>query len=258
MLTGVGQTGKLCRAVVTRATLPASAPRRPTKRYRTMPLRRLSILGVGLMGGSVGLAVRKHLNSCHVVGYGHHVDTLEGAIRIGAIHEATTDAATAVRDADLILLATPARQLAPLLASISQHLKQNSVITDVGSVKRPIVAFAEKTLPEALRGRFVGSHPMAGSEKAGVAHAQAELLYGALCILTPTPQTDPESLDLVEQFWQALGMRTRRMSPETHARAVAQASHLPHLLSVALLAAQSDLSCNVAGKGLIDMTRLAA
>jgi len=223
-----------------------------------MPISRLSILGVGLMGGSVALAARKHLNSCRVVGYGHHTDTLDQAVRIGAIHEATTDLAAAVKDADLVILAAPVGQLTQLLTSIFGHVKQGCVITDVGSTKRSIVAAAEQSLPSALRGRFVGSHPMAGSEHAGIAHARADLLEGALCILTPTPQTEPQSLDLVDRFWRAIQMHTIRISPEAHDRAVALASHLPHLLSVALLASQTDLSLDVAGRGLIDMTRLAA
>lgn len=99
---------------------------------------------------------------------------------------------------------------------------------------------------------------MAGGEKAGVAHASADLLDGALCILTPTPQTDPQSLDLVDQFWRVIGMRTTRMSPADHDRLVASASHLPHLLAVALLAMQSNDSLDVAGRGLLDTTRLAA
>jgi prephenate dehydrogenase len=223
-----------------------------------MPIARLSILGVGLMGGSVGLAVRKHLNSCRVVGYGHKSDTLNQAIRIGAIHEATTDLAAAVRDADLILLAAPVGQLPELLTSIFSHVKQDAVITDVGSTKRSIVSAADRILPPHVRGRLIGAHPMAGGEKAGVAHASADLLDDALCILTPTPQTDPQSLDLVDAFWRAIGMRTTRMGPADHDRLVAAASHLPHLLAVALMATQSDESLDVAGRGLLDMTRLAA
>jgi prephenate dehydrogenase len=223
-----------------------------------MPIARLSILGVGLMGGSVALAARKHLNSCRVLGYGHKNDTLQQAIRIGAIHEATSDPAAAVRDADLILLAAPVGQLSQILTSIASHVKQDAVVTDVGSTKRSIVSAADRILPAQLRGRFVGSHPMAGGERPGVAHAWADLLAGGLCILTPTPQTDPRSLDLVDQFWRAIGMRTTRMSPADHDRLVATASHLPHLLAVALMATQSDQSLDIGGRGLLDTTRLAA
>jgi prephenate dehydrogenase len=193
-----------------------------------------------------------------VVGYGHKNDTLNQAVRIGAIHEATSDPAAAVRDADLVVLAAPVGQLPQIITSISSHVKQDAVITDVGSTKRSIVSAADRMLPGQLRGRFVGSHPMAGGENAGIAHASAELLAGALCILTPTPQTDPQSLDLVDQFWRAIGMRTIRMSPAEHDRLVAAASHLPHLLAVALMAMQSNESLGVAGRGLLDMTRLAS
>src|SRR5262249_14759264 len=140
-----------------------------------------------------------------------------------------------------------------LLTSIKSHVKQDAVISDVGSTKRSIVAAAEH-----LSARFVGSHPMTGREKGGVAHASADLLDGALCILTPTPQTDRQSLDLVDGFWRSIGMRTVRMKPDDHDRLVASASHLPHLLAVALMAMQSKDSIDVAGRGLLDMTRLAA
>jgi prephenate dehydrogenase len=129
-------------------------------------------------------------------------------------------------------------------------------VTDVGSTKRSIVEAAEKHLPESVL--FVGSHPMAGSEKRGVKFARADMMQGALCILTPTDRTPAQATEAVEGFWRLLGMRTTRMSPEDHDRRLADVSHLPHALAAALVAMQEDASLPLAGGGFKDVTRIAA
>jgi prephenate dehydrogenase len=142
-----------------------------------------------------------------------------------------------------------------MLNGISASLKGGAIVTDVGSTKASVVGQAGKI----LRGRasFVGSHPMAGSEKRGVEFARTDLFRNALCIMTPTAETDPSALEQVEEFWRLIGMRTCRMTPEAHDRALAEVSHLPHALAAALVTMQSDEALELAGKGFLDTTRIA-
>jgi prephenate dehydrogenase len=220
-----------------------------------MQVQRLSIIGVGLLGGSIGLAVRSAINNCHIIGYGHRTETLERAAEVGAIDEFTVNLSAAVAGADLVILCTPVGLFGQVLRSISGFLKPGALVTDVGSTKASVVAQAADVLPPNVP--FVGSHPMAGSEKRGVEFARADLFQNALCITTPTPQTDEAALTGVEGFWQAIGMRTCRMSPADHDRALAEVSHLPHALAAALVAMQSPEALQLAGKGFLDTTRIA-
>jgi prephenate dehydrogenase len=220
-----------------------------------MEVRRLSIIGVGLLGGSIGLAVRSALNGCRIVGYGHRAETLKRAQEIGAIDESAIDSARAVKEADLVVLCTPVGVFGRILGEIAQALKPGAVVTDVGSTKRSVVEQAGKYLPESTY--FVGSHPMAGSEKKGVEFARADLFQNALCIVTPDEATPAKPVEAVEQFWRLLGMRTCRMSPAEHDRLLAQVSHLPHALAATLVAMQSDDALKLAGKGFLDTTRIA-
>ncbi len=176
----------------------------------------ISILGTGLLGGSIGLAVRSRLKDCKVIGYAHRRATLDEAIRLGALDEGYVELAPAVREADLVILCTPVGLFRSMLAEVAPSLAPGALVTDVGSTKRSIVAAADELLPEPER--FVGSHPMAGSEKRGVQFARADLYDGALCILTPTAQTSKSALETISNFWTSLGMRTCRISPEEHDR----------------------------------------
>ena len=223
---------------------------------RHMQRRRVSILGVGLLGGSIGLALRKPPSDWQVVGYGHRPQTLEIALNLGAIDESATDPASAVKDADLVILCTPVGLFGPLLDRISGSLKSGAIVTDVGSTKRTVVAEAAKKLPKSVH--FVGSHPMAGSEKRGVEYARADLFKNAVCIVTPTPETNDDAVHAVESFWHTLGMRVARMSPDDHDHSVAAVSHLPHITAAALVSIQTESSLRVAGKGFLDSTRIAA
>ena len=175
---------------------------------------------------------------------------------MGAVDEHYDNPAAAVRDADLVVLCTPVGTFGRLLDAIGPALAPGAVVTDVGSTKASIVQAARTSVP--LSARFVGSHPMAGSEKRGVEFARADLFRGALCIVTPDEATDPEALAKVEGFWQRLGMRTRRLSPVEHDRRLAEVSHLPHAVAAALVAMQDDASLDLAGKGFADTTRVAA
>lgn len=216
---------------------------------------RLSILGVGLLGGSIGLAARSALGGCEIVGYAHRPATARTALEVGAVDRATADLAEAVVGADLVILCTPVSLFEPILRQLREHLAPGTLVTDVGSTKRSIVRLAARLLPTSVH--FVGSHPMAGSEKRGVEFARADLFRNALCLLTPTKATDPTALQHVEAFWQTLGMRTQHLSPADHDRLLAQVSHLPHALAAALVAMQESAGLDLAGKGFLDTTRIA-
>jgi prephenate dehydrogenase len=223
--------------------------------YRTMPLHRVSILGVGLLGGSIGLAARSRLSNCTIAGYGHRRPSLDKALEIGAIDEGYDTAAAAVQHADLVILCTPVGLLPEMLRQISPALPPNAIVTDVGSTKQTVVAAAEQILPPTVH--FVGSHPMAGSEKRGIEYARTDMLENATCIITPTKITNAAALTTVDEFWRSLGMHTTQLSPEQHDRHLADISHLPHALAAALVTMQSDAALPLAGKGFLDATRIA-
>src|ERR1700712_549126 len=161
-----------------------------------MQPRRLSILGVGLLGGSIGLAVKSIVKDCVVVGCGHRRESLESAKALGAIDEMYDDPGEAVRRADLVVLCTPVGVFPTVLQAIAPALAKGAIVTDVGSTKASVVEAAGKWLP--AHARFVGSHPMAGSEKRGVEFARADLVDGALCIVTPDESTNVDALARVE------------------------------------------------------------
>ena len=216
---------------------------------------RLSILGVGLLGGSIGLAVKAAGMPCHVLGYGHRKATLDRALEVGAIDESASSSKAAVKDADLIILCTPVGLFEQLLAEIAGEIPDRAIVTDVGSTKRSVVKLGEQLVPKSAH--FIGSHPMAGSEKRGVEFARADLFQGARCILTPTQRSPNEIVAHVEWFWQKLGMTTTRMSPAEHDRLVCDISHLPHAVAAALISMQPDAALPLAGKGFLDTTRIA-
>ncbi len=174
---------------------------------------------------------------------------------MGAIDEAATDLRAAVAGADLIILCTPVGLFGDILTGIASQLSEGAIVTDVGSTKRSVVKEAAKRLPS--HARFVGSHPMAGSEKRGVEFAKADLFQGALCLVTPDAQTDAVAIQQVEGFWRLLGMRTARLTPEEHDRLVADVSHVPHAVAAALVTMQEEAALRLAGRGFLDATRIA-
>jgi prephenate dehydrogenase len=222
-----------------------------------MTPKRLSILGVGLLGGSIGLAAKAAITNCVVVGYGHRQSTLDAALAMGAIDEGASDPAEAVAGADRVFLCTPVGLFEEMLRKIAPVLAPGAIVTDVGSTKRSVVRAAEEILP--AHARFVGSHPMAGGEKRGVEFARADLFRHAVCILTPTAKTDAGALAAMQTFWRdALGMRLATISPEDHDRLLCDVSHLPHAVAAALVAMQDDRALDLCGKGFIDSTRIAS
>lgn len=194
---------------------------------------KLAIIGVGLIGGSAALALRQAGQTGRIVGVGRDDESLQQAVDLGVIDQAAS-LEDAVRDADLILLATPVGQFPALMQRMDGVIAPHTVITDAGSTKRDVVEAARQHLTARLS-RFVPAHPIAGAEKSGVTAARAELFIGKNVVLTPLVETDNDATQKTSAFWQACGARLAEMTVETHDRIFAAVSHLPHLLAFALV-----------------------
>jgi prephenate dehydrogenase len=214
----------------------------------------LAIVGVGLIGGSVGLAVRRG-GGTRVVGFDRDAEALRCARERGVVDEACTDLETAVADADLVLFCTPVDVLATRVLAAAAACRAGTVLTDTGSTKTAIVRAVEGRLPPGIA--FVGGHPLAGSEKQGAAHADPALFRDRVVVLTPTPSSKERAVARVEELWESLGARVRRMSPEEHDRALAMTSHLPHLVASALAGVLPPELAGLTATGFRDTTRLA-
>jgi prephenate dehydrogenase len=222
-------------------------------------LRKLTILGPGLLGGSIGLAARQRKLAGRVSIWARRPEAADEAFKVGAADEATGDLRRAVADADFVVLATPIGVMKSLADQIKSFIPPGCVVTDVGSVKYPVVT----ALSNVLTGKahFVGSHPMAGSEQSGIEAARRELFEGAVCIVTPRDDTDKAALQTVHEFWKALGCNVRTLSPEAHDEIVARISHLPHVVAAALVSAvchDGEQKLSFAGPGFKDTTRIAS
>jgi len=218
-------------------------------------LHHVTIVGVGLLGGSAGLALKAHDPHVRVAGVGRRQASLEKALEVGAIDTAHLDAAEAVHATDLVILATPVGAFERYMREIARILPRRAIVTDVGSTKGGVARAAGRNLGHH---RFVGSHPMAGSERKGVTFARADLFAAATCILTPTARTPQRVTGRVERIWRRMGMRTLRMSPAAHDRAVARVSHLPHALAGLLMRLPKRSHLEVSATGFRDATRLAS
>lgn len=197
-------------------------------------MKRVAIVGIGLMGGSLGLALRKR-GGWRVGGLARREETVRAARACGAIHEGSTDPAQVLPGSDVVVFCSPADKIVPLAKAYRRFLSPHALLMDVGSVKGPIVKELEKLFSGKNRPVFVGAHPMAGSEKTGVANARKDLYQGAVCALTPTSQTPLARVGQAADFWKSVGARPLVIDPDTHDRAVAVVSHLPHLLADALM-----------------------
>jgi prephenate dehydrogenase len=217
---------------------------------------RVTIVGVGLIGGSLGLSLRQRGLARRVVGVGHRQASIDRALAIGAIDEGTLDAVAGVQDADLVILATSIGLIKKMGAQAAGQLKRGCIVSDVGSTKTEIVRELEGVLPPGVH--FVGAHPIAGSERRGVDAASAALFKGAVCVLTPTKKTDPRAVRRVADLWAAVGARVTMLSCEEHDEILARTSHLPHLAAAALVAALQPSDMNLVGTGLRDATRVAS
>ncbi|HXS67382.1 MAG TPA: prephenate dehydrogenase/arogenate dehydrogenase family protein [Candidatus Polarisedimenticolia bacterium] len=198
-----------------------------------MHFRKITIVGVGLLGGSLGLAIKKRRLANEVTGYVRRAASIAECQKAGAIDSCTRDLREAVTGADLIILCTPLAQMRSLLKEMLPAIKRGAIVTDVGSVKATVVKDLESLVTKA-RAHFIGSHPMAGAEKTGVAAARADLFNNAACVVTPTKKSNRAALRATEEFWKSIGARVLRLTPKLHDELVSRSSHLPHVAAATL------------------------
>ena len=227
-----------------------------------MFIKRLAIIGVGLIGGSLALALRKRGLVGETVGIGRGEANLRRGVELGVIDRYSLDPREGVKDADLVFIATPVCTIAGIVAAIAPHLAPGAIVTDGGSVKEEIVAACELLMPEGSF--FVGGHPIAGTEHSGVEAAFASLYERRRCILTPTPRTDPSALAVVLRMWEEAGSQVVLMDVHKHDRVLAAISHLPHMVAYSLVNAvggydrfEENILRYSAG-GFRDFTRIAS
>ena len=221
-----------------------------------MKFKRVTIVGLGCIGGSLGMALRRHRLSREVVGLSRRAATVRRARQRGAIDWGTTDAARAVHGADVMVLATPVGTIVPYAKRLSRLMKPGAILTDVGSTKAAIVSTLE---PWCARRRvaFVGAHPLAGSDQRGIEAAQRDLFAGSICVLTPTPRTNRHALARVQRVWRPLVGRVVVLSPSVHDRRLALVSHLPHVVAFSLVASAEAEARAIAPRSFLDATRVA-
>jgi len=226
------------------------------------PFERVSIIGIGLLGGSLAKGIRKLGLAKSIVGYGRNKTNLNEAKNLGIIDDVAIDVELAAKDADLIVFCSPVQSIGKLAMEMAPHIKPGCLVTDVGSTKEALVLKMEKLFQKNVF--FVGAHPIAGSEKSGF-HASSETLYNGIhCIATPTDKTNPSALQRVIELWTAIGSKVSTMSPKEHDFIFGAVSHLPHVLIFALMNTLGNLKSenhdqitSFAGTGLRDITRIA-
>jgi prephenate dehydrogenase len=223
---------------------------------------RVAIVGVGLIGGSIGLALRQRGLATEVVGVGRRAASLEKAITHGTIDRGTTNLVDGVAEADWVVVATPVAGIVDSVLSVAA-VSTRAAITDAGSTKaeicRAVRAHAMEAGPDGpLRGRFIGSHPIAGDHRTGPEHARGDLFEGRTVVVTPEESTPPGLVERAKEFWESLGATVELLSPEEHDRALAATSHLPHLVAAALASATPEEWLRLAATGWGDTTRISA
>jgi prephenate dehydrogenase len=213
---------------------------------------KVAILGVGLIGGSIAQAIKKKGLAKEVVGVSRHKKNVLLAKRFQVIDRGSQDL-NIIKGADLVILATPVDTIINLGAKVSHLVNEECIVTDVGSTKQKIVSKLEKIFP-----RYIGTHPLAGSEKRGIANARTVTLKDSLCIFTPTRHTDKEALRAVKRLWVKLGTQIVFVSPTTHDKILSFVSHLAHVASFSLIGTMPTSYLRFASGGLKDTTRIAA
>ncbi|HEY1789595.1 MAG TPA: prephenate dehydrogenase/arogenate dehydrogenase family protein [Verrucomicrobiae bacterium] len=227
-----------------------------------MQFRKITIVGVGLLGGSIGLAARKFRIAGEIAGYVRREKTAVECERAGATDYATTDLAAAVSNSDLVILCTPLAQMRSLVEQFQPALKRGAIVTDVGSVKADVVRELESLIAKT-GAYFVGSHPMAGGERMGVSAAREDLFQNAVCVLTPTYKSHAGAVRKLERFWKSIGAQVLKLPPEQHDLFVSRTSHLPHVIAAALanLVLSPDQpkgQAQLCANGFRDTTRIAS
>ncbi len=217
--------------------------------------KQVALIGLGLIGGSLGMAIRRRRLAAQVVGISRRASTLAQATRLGAIDRAARTMEDAVRGADIVVLATPVDDILPTARRLAPFLAPGAILTDVASTKARVVSALERVVPRGVA--VVGGHPLAGSEQRGIAAARADLFDGSLCVLTRTARTDPAALRVVAALWRPLVRRVAVMSPQEHDACLAAISHLPHLVAFALVNATPSAMRAMAPRSFLDATRVA-
>jgi|SRR5579859_102420 len=227
-----------------------------------MHWRKVTLAGLGLLGGSLGLAIKERRLADKVDGFVRRSVTIGEADKMGVVDHATRDPQRAVENADLVILCTPLGRMREVMEKMAPSLKKGAVITDVGSVKGSVVEEMEPRAREA-GAHFVGSHPMAGGEKMGVSAARADLFVNAICVVTPTANSDKDAVCQVEEFWKAVGSVVIKIAPDKHDDLVGRSSHLPHIVAAELAnyvlsPAHPKEQSLVCANGFRDTTRIAS
>jgi prephenate dehydrogenase len=222
----------------------------------------VTIIGVGLIGGSLAKVLKTNNLANRIAGAGRSKQSLELALKLGVIDHVEMDVKRAVREADLVVLASPVGVFEMLVKEIGPHMKQGAILTDVGSVKGSLAKIIDNIVPQGVH--FVPGHPIAGKEKFGVAEATDALFRGAKCILTPTRKTDKQALAAIKEVWSMAGSTIIVMDPDMHDKIFAAVSHMPHVAAFAMMCAVAELDTgterytNFSGGGFRDFTRIAA
>lgn len=223
----------------------------------------ITIIGVGLLGGSLARVCKKKGLVKNVVGFGMNPEKLKKAQELGIIDSYATDLQTAVRHSDLVVLCTPVSTLGPIAGEMAAFLKPGCIVTDVGSVKKTVVSDIQSQLPDSVY--FVGSHPIAGGEKSGFGASSPDLFEQQKCIVTPTLKTNASALARVKEFWEQTGMQVISLDVEEHDTIFGAVSHLPHIIAYTLMNTIGGISTknhteviSFSGGGLKDITRIAS
>lgn len=219
-------------------------------------LRQITVIGLGLLGGSITLTVLRSFAGVKAVGYSHRPSTRRKARQLAVATEIVDDIKLSVSDADIVILATPVCTFEEIFITIADALPKGCIVTDVGSTKLLPHRWAAKRLPKNVC--YLGSHPIAGSEQRGVEFARDDLFDRTTCILTTTKKTSRPAAQTLKRFWSALGCSVKLMTPAEHDRIFANVSHLPHMAAAALINANNAADLKLAGNGFMDTSRIAA
>lgn len=218
--------------------------------------KRVTIIGLGLIGGSLALAIKEKKLAKEIIGVSRRKSTINQAIKNKIVDFATLDLEDGVRDSDLVIIATPVFKIARIAKQIAPFLRKGAILTDAGSTKKYIVKNIERVRLKGMY--FVGSHPIAGSDRSGIKSADKDLFKGSYCILTETRNTNPKALKKVKKFWGELGIKVKVMSVEAHDRLLSKISHLPHAVAVSLVNSIGRKGIDLAAGGFRDTTRIAS
>jgi prephenate dehydrogenase len=221
-----------------------------------MIFNRITIIGLGLIGGSLALAIKEKKLAKEIVGISRKKSTIDRAIKNKIVDSVTLDLKDGVRDSDLVIIAAPVLKIIDIAKRIAPFLKKGAVLTDAGSTKDHIVKSMEKNEFKGVD--FVGSHPIAGSEKSGIKYANKDLFKGTCCVLTKTKKTNPETVSRLKKLWTGLGMKVVVMSPEAHDKILSQISHMPHAVSASLVNSARKSGLKFTAGGFKDTTRIAS